>query len=241
MHRHLALFGKPPEPGRVKTRLCPPLTPVAAEGLSRAFLLDICARPLPIDVVVEPYVEPPFDADRMQELARPRVGLRSQADDGLASRKVAAIGDTFERGARYVVLRNADSPLLPVASEVEAFQRLAAGAEIVLGPDCCGGYYLVGWRQPQPDLFLGLPMSVPSNFERTRQRAEQSTPRVEVLARQTDVDTCADPLRLAESLRSDGEARRLAPRTAEVVAHLERSGALTSASLAAGPGLRDDR
>ena len=36
-------MAKWPEPGRSKTRLCPPLTPDEAAGLARCFLLDMLA------------------------------------------------------------------------------------------------------------------------------------------------------------------------------------------------------
>ena len=36
----VAIMAKAPRPGDVKTRLCPPLSPVAAATLYRCFLLD---------------------------------------------------------------------------------------------------------------------------------------------------------------------------------------------------------
>ena len=40
----LAIMVKQPVPGRVKTRLCPPLAPAQATGLYRCFLLDKIAQ-----------------------------------------------------------------------------------------------------------------------------------------------------------------------------------------------------
>ena len=40
----LIVFAKAPEPGRVKTRLCPPLTPEEAAALYEAFLRDALDR-----------------------------------------------------------------------------------------------------------------------------------------------------------------------------------------------------
>ena len=39
----ILILAKSPEPGRVKTRLCPPLTPVQAADLAAAALLDTIA------------------------------------------------------------------------------------------------------------------------------------------------------------------------------------------------------
>ncbi|HKB15178.1 MAG TPA: glycosyltransferase, partial [Planctomycetota bacterium] len=40
----LAVFAKAPEPGKVKTRLCPPLSPEGAASLYRALLGDTLWR-----------------------------------------------------------------------------------------------------------------------------------------------------------------------------------------------------
>lgn len=43
-HIAVVIMAKAPYPGRVKTRLCPPLTPWQATTLSRAFLFDKIAQ-----------------------------------------------------------------------------------------------------------------------------------------------------------------------------------------------------
>jgi hypothetical protein len=40
----VVIMAKAPEAGRVKTRLCPPLSPAEAAELSRCFLLDTIER-----------------------------------------------------------------------------------------------------------------------------------------------------------------------------------------------------
>ena len=57
----LLVLAKAPEPGRVKTRLCPPLVPAEAAGLAAAALLDT------LDAVCEApggVVPDPFDVIR---------------------------------------------------------------------------------------------------------------------------------------------------------------------------------
>src|SRR5437762_2879352 len=52
----LAVIAKAPQPGRVKTRLCPPCTPLQAAALARAALADtlaaVRATPAPRRVLV---------------------------------------------------------------------------------------------------------------------------------------------------------------------------------------------
>jgi hypothetical protein len=217
----LVFFGKEPRAGRVKTRLVPPLTAEEAADLYRAFLLDICGRQRSGDQRLVLAVAPPFDRSVFEGELPARVALLSQRGPDLGAR----LAELFERqfapggGVRRVVVRNTDSPLLPEAIEQEAFAALARGAEIVLGPDLGGGYYLVGLSRPFPELFR-LPMSVPSNFERTVERARSLTERVALLPPFQDVDRIEDLRQLAATLAHDPAARGLAPRTVRALAAL---------------------
>jgi glycosyltransferase A (GT-A) superfamily protein (DUF2064 family) len=60
----LVVFAKAPTPGRVKTRLVPPLTPARAARLHRAFIEDtlarVAARPWPRYLACAPDVGDPF-------------------------------------------------------------------------------------------------------------------------------------------------------------------------------------
>ncbi len=66
--------------------------------------------------------------------------LRGQQGDGLWARMIAAMVELFAEGHSKVLIRNTDSPDLPVTRVSEA---LAAAGKVVLGPDVGGGYYLV--------------------------------------------------------------------------------------------------
>ncbi|MFH0944820.1 MAG: TIGR04282 family arsenosugar biosynthesis glycosyltransferase [Planctomycetota bacterium] len=219
----LVLFGKPPIPGQVKTRLTPPLSERESADLYRAFVLDLCARKRPEEVETLLSLAPPVDESF--PLSSVSSGLRVVLQEGpdLASRLATEFERQFARGAARVVVRNTDSPLLPEQREQDAFRLLRQGAEIVLGPDRGGGYYLVGMNQPFPRLFTGLPMSVPSNYAQTLLRARQLSRHVAVLPAEPDVDRIEDLLALARELQDDPDARRLAPRTAEAIRALRGS------------------
>ena len=218
----LVLFGKLPIPGQVKTRLTPPLSAREAADLYRAFLLDLCARERPEAVETLLSLAPP--ADGSFSLASVAAGLEIVFQQGpdLASRLSTEFARQFSRGAARVVVRNTDSPLLPECRELDAFRSLRHGAEIVLGPDLGGGYYLVGMSRPFSKLFTDLPMSVPSNYEQTLLRARQLSSKVVILPAEPDVDRFEDLRSLARRLKGDPDARRLAPRTAAAVRALGR-------------------
>ena len=213
----LVLFGKQPCPGRVKTRLTPPLSAVQASDLYQAFLLDVCARPRPSAQELRLAVAPPLDRSAFSGQLPEQVVLMEQQGPDLSARLIDLFESQFERSSvRRVVVRNTDSPLLPQEWEQEAFRVLERGAEIVLGPDLGGGYYLVGMSKPFSDLFR-LEMSVPSNFERTLERARSLTNRVELLDPAPDVDRIEDLRGLGATLAKDAAARAFAPRTTRMM------------------------
>jgi len=66
------------------------------------------------------------------------------------------------------------------------------GADLVLGPATDGGYYLIGMREPVPELFQGIPWSTPQVLKATLDRARELGLRVELLSPLMDVDTIED-------------------------------------------------
>lgn len=154
----LLLFGRIPAPGRVKTRLCPPLDPVQAAGLYEAFLRDTVEQSMDLasqDLGVELHVCG-GDVGDLPGWTAEVPGLRCcvQQGEDLGARMARAFEAAFAEGASRVVLRNTDSPALPAARIREAFESLSRpGIDVVLGPDQGGGYYLVGLGAPLPGLF----------------------------------------------------------------------------------------
>jgi len=96
----------------------------------------------------------------------------------------------------------ADAPAVPARRLAQAHAALGGGADVVLGPDGGGGYYLVGLRAPAPELFLEVPMSTPTMGEETVALARKLGLRVARLAAGDDVDVAADLERLAAALRA---------------------------------------
>lgn len=89
---------------------------------------------------------------RVQRGADLGVRMASAFTDLLApSAPSAAVGPSS--AATSVILVGTDSPTLPIAYLQQADAALAAGHDVVLGPACDGGYYLIGLRRPLLDLF----------------------------------------------------------------------------------------
>lgn len=190
--RRTAVFTKHPTPGRVKTRLCPPLTDAQAARLAEAMLQDAVARCLAgrfvTEIVFDPPAEAPWFARRFPGLAR-----TPQCGEGLGARLAHHVEQVFARGdVSSLVVVGSDQPLVPLARLEEAHERLQAGAECVLGPDTGGGYYLVGLARPVPELFTTVPMSTPGMCAATEALARARGLEVSLLASHPDVDRPGD-------------------------------------------------
>jgi len=171
----LIIFAKEPAPGQVKTRLSPPLSLAQAAELYRCFLDDVLEEmailsKLDLAVAYDPVASRNFFAT----LAPPGAKLVPQAEAGLSHRLIEACTWGFAQGYAAVLVRNSDSPDLPGAYVQEGREALLTGqADVVLGPCPDGGYYLVGLRQPCPELFQSVSWSTDAVLEQTLARALQ--------------------------------------------------------------------
>ena len=218
----LALFARPPEPGRVKTRLARVVGPAFAAALSAAFLADVLERCLDVagasttlyvagdpnhsalDAIVEAVNgAPPL---RRAQAPSPELGIRMRValEEGIA-----------EAGA--CVLIGSDLPTLPRRVLADAARILAtAEADVVLGPSADGGFYLVGARGRVPALFEGVRYGTRHALTDTLALARRDARlRVALLPPWYDVDTARD-LRLVSAHLALSPAS--APRTAQLLA-----------------------
>lgn len=199
---------KVPYPGTCKTRLCPPLEPREAARLYWCFLEDL-ARELAAwrgdaDVIVAWTDQdrrqgdaPGSTGDEPPEVLRelfadPRFRFLRQRGDSLTARMEAVFAELFGRGYRSVVMRNSDSPHLPMGFQSQAFAALdERPGRVVLGPDLDGGYYLVGGDAAMAGVFPTV-MSTDSVLEQTLAGAERAGRSVYLLPEFLDVDTPDD-------------------------------------------------
>jgi hypothetical protein len=128
-----------------------------------------------------------------QNLAPPPILLMAQAEADLGERLIQACAWGFAQGFETVLIRNSDSPDLPGSVLVEAQEVLKDGrAQVVLGPCPDGGYYLVGLKSPQPQLFQGITWSTRTVLADTLAQAKRLGLTVHLLPSWLDIDTLAD-------------------------------------------------
>jgi hypothetical protein len=222
--RAVIVMAKEPRPGLVKTRLVPALSPGQAAVLYRAFLLDVLETTSGApraDLFL--FVHPESALDWFRAQAGPRWNVVPQVGSLLSERMIAAFDALFRRGYGVVVMRNSDSPTLPLSALASALDALEAGRDVALGPDLGGGYYLVGLRRPRPELFRGVAMSTSSVIDETRRRAREQGLLLHEAPRWLDVDTPEDLARLREQLDPARPIERaLCERTEAFLATLPR-------------------
>jgi rSAM/selenodomain-associated transferase 1 len=232
----IGVMAKAPQPGRSKTRLCPPLTPPRAAALSAAFLRDItenivlASRLQPISGYVA-YAPAGLEMLFAGHLA---VGTRLLLADGSPPMPddvqgfgrclLHAIQAMLDNGHAAAVVLNSDSPTLPTALLARTAAALAQdGERVVLGPAEDGGYYLLGMKQAHAGLFADIAWSTGTVARATRERAAALGLPVVELPAWYDVDDETALRRLLRDTAAPEPVSGLLPYAAPVtVAALER-------------------
>jgi rSAM/selenodomain-associated transferase 2/rSAM/selenodomain-associated transferase 1 len=159
--------------------------------------------------------EPAWACEQLRSRVDPDVEVIAQYPGDLGARMHQAFADLFRLGAAQVILIGSDLPDLPVRVLQAAAEALGRrGDRVVLGPAEDGGYYLIGLKEPHPELFTGVEWGIGTVFVQTLARAEQAGVPVHRLEPWADVDEWRDLERL-----SGGTSDR-APRTREWLARL---------------------
>jgi len=207
----LVIFAKAPIPGQVKTRLCPPLTPDEAATLHGSFVLDTLERTktavpklkLPLDRYLACAPSSTLVFFKIME-ERQGVALIDQVGDDLGARMNQSFEAMFARGYHRVLIVGTDVPTLPLEQYKHAL-TLMETHDLVLGPALDGGYYLIGLKQPAPDLFVGIPWSTEKVLGLTQERATNLGLKTALTSPWRDVDSIDDLQALIEASTLDAK------------------------------------
>lgn len=201
---HVLVMAKTPAPGRVKTRLCPPLSPVEAASLAEAALADT------LDAVAG------CGADRRVLALEGEPGgwlppgftVIPQRLDRFADRLAAAWSDVGGPGVQIGM----DTPQV-TAELLNACLAVTADGSVTatIGPAVDGGWWALGLAEGwDVDVFSGVPMSTPRTGALQRARLLEIGHRVGDLPILRDVDHIADARGVADQVPGSRFARRLA-------------------------------
>ncbi len=209
MTTRLVVLAKSPEPGRVKTRLTPPLSPVEAATIARAALEDtlrtvarIAGRTPPLLVLDgEPGPWLPLGFE-----------VVAQGPGGLDER----IAGAFERARGSALLIGMDTPQVRPRILRRAVRKLERpGVDAVLGPARDGGWWALGLRAPDARAVLGVPMSTGSTGIAQLERLRELGLRTLRLPMLRDVDTFADAVAVSRTAPRSRFARAMGELTAD--------------------------
>jgi len=208
----VVLMAKAPVPGRVKTRLCPPLAPAEAARLYACMLGDAAEEISSVGRIARYlFLDRPVAANAMRGAPFSSFERFPQRGKDLGEKMWDAAVAAFRRGARRVVIVGADCPSLSAGTVRRAFQELSTGASVVFGPSADGGYYLVGLARPDERLFRKCAWSTPTVLLDTVARCRALSIPFSFLSPERDVDTGKDLHALGEWART--HARPACPRT----------------------------
>ncbi len=207
------VFARAPRGGSAKTRLIPALGPEGAADLYRCFLLDTLANVGQLNAAVIVAAADANDVDPLAALARgvcPAARLIVQVGDDLGARMASAVKRALSDGHPGAVVIGSDSPSLPTDILSQAV-HLSAERDLVLGPCFDGGYYLIGMRSVQREVFAGIEWSSNTVLAETLERAKEQSLTVALLDPWYDVDTPEDLHLLRSHLERLGAASRPVP------------------------------
>jgi uncharacterized protein len=197
------VIAKEPIPGRVKTRLTPPLEPEQAAALARAALTDTLAaavaargaarRVIALDGEPGPWLPSGFE-------------VIPQRGDGLEERLAAAFEDVGEPA----FLVGMDTPQVTPELLEQGLRAVTEGGT-AFGMALDGGYWCIGLQPGDQPVFAGVPMSTERTgaVQLARMRAQGLTPTI--LPPLLDVDTFGD----ARAVASEAPDSRFATVLAE--------------------------
>ena len=195
----LIIIAKECVPGRVKTRLHPPLSLEQAASLASASLadtfravsaLDASRRILLFDGNLFPLGSEPYDVIHQVS--------------GNLDRRLGAIFDECEGPT---VLIGMDTPQLDAAMLAPLFEEWPVDVDAFLGFAVDGGYWTIAMAKPDGSLIRGVPMSQDNTGQLQLERLAAAGLRVRMLPELLDVDTI-DDARLVAGLAPQTEFAR---------------------------------
>ena len=199
----LLLFAKKPEPGKVKTRLCPPLSYQQA-GQVAVLLIEQSIHHFSTywPGEIELCVWPDTDDNMLASLCRQYgIKLSTQANGDLGRKMYTAMNEKAEQGIPAMVI-GTDVPHCSADVLRRAYEALSMD-ENVIGPTKDGGYYCIGVQQPRQEMFENVEWSTEGAYMQTL--AGCTAVGIDfgcILDRLNDLDSYEDLLHVSRSIPS---------------------------------------
>ena len=183
----IIVFVRSPELGKVKTRLARSIGDQSALNVYKILLKHTAAvlRDLSFDKVV--YFSEKIDNNDFWENSLFEKKLQKGAD--LGERMHHAFDTAFNKGYKKVLIIGSDLFDLTSSLITSAFEALET-YDISIGPSLDGGYYLLGMKKLQPEVFKNKKWGTDSVLENTLQDLKKQ--KIKLLKALNDIDTLED-------------------------------------------------
>lgn len=196
----IIFFTRIPKLGEIKTRLEPFLTKELCVELQTAFIKDIYnnIRSMGIDIIIN--YSSIGDLDILKNIADKDVKFIKQEGNDIGEKMYNAI-DTTLKEYKSVVLIGSDIPLIN-HRDIELAFSILENNEVVISPTYDGGYYLIGMKQANLDIFK-MEYSTSSVYEETIEKIKSIGLSYGEGNIQLDIDDKKDFIQLYKILRED--------------------------------------
>ena len=196
----IVFFTRIPTLGKTKTRLEPFLSKELCVKLQTAFIKDIYnnIKNMGIDIIIN--YSDHGDLEILKNIMHKGVYFLKQEGKDLGEKMHNAISFAL-REYRNVVLIGSDLPLIS-KKDIEVAFKVLETKDIVISPTYDGGYYLIGMKEENKDIF-SIRYSTSSVFEETIDKIKNKGKSYGKGEIQLDIDDRDDFLRLYKILKED--------------------------------------
>jgi rSAM/selenodomain-associated transferase 1 len=190
----LIIFVKNPAPGIAKKRLS---QHIGAENAARIYkniseMVIEKTTPQRNDIYEVAIFFTPLEAKQLiKEWLINNTCFYPQQGNDLGERMMNAFKRAFEGDYKKAILIGSDCPDLSRDIILQGFVLLAS-KDVVLGPACDGGYYLIGMNKLIPELFSDIAWGTATVLQQTKLKTKQADLSLGLLPMLRDIDRVKD-------------------------------------------------
>ena len=190
----IIIFARLPAEGRVKTRLAKEIGDKNAAEFYRVcaehlFLEVLKLKKQSIDLFL--FYSDKNQADQVKKWAGDGFYFYSQTGNCLGGRMLDAFQLVFNKGYNKTIIVGTDVPDINSQLLFNAFDELDKN-DFVIGPSQDGGYYLLGMKSLEPELFIGIEWGTEKVFNDTLEKLNGKNISAKIMKKLTDIDTKKD-------------------------------------------------
>jgi rSAM/selenodomain-associated transferase 1 len=179
----LIIFSRAPALGKVKKRLAKDIGKEAALAIHNRLFQNT------IDVVQK--TEIPFAVfySEQSKIASKHPSFIQKGED-LGKRMFNALTQLSHQSKKTCLIGSDCYDI--TSNDIAAAFKALNNCDIVIGPAADGGYYLIGMREPHPEIFMNISWGTSAVLEETINRCAEMDLKVSFISERNDVDTIAD-------------------------------------------------